>query len=217
MITVISDAHGKYDEYYNIASKVRYSVQIGDMGFSSTWNKLNYSDLDPSRHKVIGGNHDDYDLAPNSPFYLGDYGITNVGGLDFFFVRGGLSIDRVYRVGEELNGGPKTWWSQEELNFHQMIDCIKLYKKEKPNILISHVPPQRFIDNINGNKGNSILQRFKFHEGFRENTSLLMDELLDYHKPKLIISGHHHRSHTEIKGKMKFVSLAELETFEINL
>lgn len=214
-ITIIADVHGKYDQYYDIASKSKYSVQLGDMGFSSTWNKLNYSDLNPKKHKVIGGNHSDYDIAVNSPFYLGDYGTHTLGGITFFFVRGGLSIDRVYRIGDELSGGPKTYWSQEELNFHQMLDCIELYKEVKPNILLSHVPPTRFIDNIHGNKGNSILQKFKFHEGFRENTSLLMDELLDHHKPKLIISGHMHRSYQEQSGKTKFVSLSELETYEL--
>lgn len=213
-ITIISDVHGKFDEYYDIASKCEYTVQIGDFGFNSTWAKLWYSDLSPDKHKIIKGNHDQHDSE--SAFDLGDYGSYTLNNVNFFFVRGGLSIDRVYRVGEELSGGPKTWWSQEELNFHQMLDCIEAYKREKPDILLSHVPPARFIDNIHGNKGNSILQRFKFHEGFRENTSLLMDELLDYHKPKLIISGHHHKSYTETKGKMKFVSLAELETYEIN-
>ena len=214
-ITVIGDVHGKYNKYYDIASKCKYSIQVGDFGFTSEWTKLGYSDLNPKNHKVLGGNHDDYDVAPNVAHYLGDFRTCKLGDINFFFVRGGISIDRVYRVGDELSGGPKTWWSQEELNFHQMIDCIETYKKLKPDILISHVPPTRFIDNIHGNKGNSILQKSKFHEGFRENTSLLMDELLDYHKPKLIISGHHHRSYTETKGKMTFISLAELETYEI--
>lgn len=217
MLTIIGDTHGKFDEYYKIASNTGFSVQIGDFGFSSAWNKLNYSDLDPNRHKVCTGNHCDYDMAPNSPFYLGDYGMTNVGGLDFFFVRGGISIDRVYRVGEELGGSPKTWWSQEELNFYEMTRCLDLYKKLKPDVVLSHVPPSIFIDKIHGNKGNSILQRYKFHEGFRENTSALGTMMLNSHIPKLWISGHHHKSFQEESGDFKFVSLAELETYEINL
>jgi len=215
MITVVGDVHGKYDQYYDIVSKVKYSVCLGDFGFSQEWTKLGYSDLDPKKHKICAGNHDSYNVAPNVPHYLGDYGTCKLGGITFFFVRGGLSIDRVYRVGDELGGGAKTYWSQEELNFHQMLDCIEAYKEEKPDILLSHVPPVRFINNIQGTKPNNILQRFKFHDGFIENTSLLMDELLDYHKPKLIISGHHHRSYTETKGKMTFISLAESETYEI--
>ena len=127
-----------------------------------------------------------------------------------------MSIDRVYRIGEELSGGPKTYWSQEELDFAQMTNCLKLYKKIKPDIVLTHVPPTIFIDKIQGNKPNDILQRFKFHEGFRENTSILGTMMLDVHIPKLWISGHHHRSYQEQIGTFKFVSLAELETYDIN-
>ena len=220
MITVIGDCHGKFDQYYNIASKCEYSIVIGDFGFSSAWNKLSYSKLDSNKHKVILGNHEDYDVAPNIPHCLGDYGIHTLNGITFFFVRGGISIDRVYRVGEELNGSPKTWWSQEELDFAQMTNCLALYKATKPDIVLSHVPPTIFIDRIHGNKDNNILQKFKFHSGFRENTSQLgtmMLNSLEDHFPKLWISGHHHKSYQEDFGQFKFVSLAELETYEITL
>ena len=220
MITVIGDVHGKYDQYYKIASKSEYSIQLGDFGFSSSWNKLSYSKLDPNKHKIVGGNHDDYDSAPNVDHYLGDFGRTIVGGISIFYIRGGISIDRVYRVGDELNGSPKTWWSQEELNYKQMTECETLYKKTKPDIVVSHVPPQRFIENIHGNKDHSILQKFKFHVGFCENTSLLCDRLLDIHLPSLWCSGHHHRDYIETyggrTGQMKFVSLGELSTYEIS-
>lgn len=214
MVTIIGDSHNKYSQYYKIASKSKYSVQIGDFG-DSAWTKLHYSDLSPENHKVLGGNHSNYDIAPNVPHYLGDFGLITLGGFSLFFIRGGISIDRVYRVGDELNGGPKTWWSQEELNYKQMTECEALYKKTKPEIVISHVPPQRFIENIHGNKDNSILQKFKFHKGFCENTSLLCDRLLDIHLPKLYFCGHHHTSYQEQYKNMKFVSLAELETYEL--
>jgi hypothetical protein len=219
MITVVGDVHGKYDKYFNIVKNKEYSLCLGDFGFSSSWNKLSYSKLDPNKHKIVGGNHDDYDLAPYVDHYLGDFGKTIVGGFSIFYIRGGISIDRVYRVGDELNGGPKTWWSQEELNYKQMTECEALYKKTKPEIVISHVPPQRFIENIHGNKDNSILQKFKFHKGFCENTSLLCDRLLDIHLPSLWCSGHHHRDYIETyggrTGQMKFVSLGELSTYEL--
>jgi hypothetical protein len=217
-ITVIGDCHNKYDQYYKIASKSKYTIQGGDFGYSA-WTKLHYSDLDPNNHKVLGGNHESYDIAPNIPHYLGDFGQFTLDGKSIFFIRGGISIDRVYRVGEELSGGPKTYWSQEELNYKQMIECEALYKKLKPKIVISHVPPQRFIENIHGNKDHSILQRFKFHVGFCENTSLLCDRLLDIHLPEVYLSGHHHKDYIENyggrTGKMKFVSLGELSTYEL--
>ena len=191
-------------------------MQIGDFGFGSAWAKLWYSDLSPDNHKVLKGNHDLHSKEENSPFDLGDYGTASLGGIKFFFVRGGLSIDRVYRIGEELSGGPKTYWSQEELDFAQMTNCLKLYKKIKPDIVLTHVPPTIFVDKIQGNKPNNILKRFKFHDGFKENTAILGTMMLDAHIPKLWISGHHHRSYQEQIGTFRFVSLAELETYEIN-
>jgi hypothetical protein len=214
-ITVIGDVHGKYNEYYNIVSKVDYSVQLGDMGFSSTWNRLNYSDLDPEKHKVCCGNHCDMDIAPNIPHYLGNYGIHTLNGITFFFIRGGLSIDRVYRVGEELNGGPKSWWSQEELNFPQMTECLNLYKRLKPDIVLSHVPCGVYTERILGNKSDAILRKFKFHAGFKENHQLLGNEMLKYHKPKIWVSGHMHKSFQGVIDGVNVVALAELETYEI--
>lgn len=215
MITVLGDVHGKFDKYYEIASKSEYSICLGDMGFSPTWNKLHYSNLNPDNHKVIAGNHSDYDIAPNSLFYLGDYGTASLGGINFFFVRGGLSIDRVYRVGEELNGGPKTWWSQEELNLSQMLDCLDLYEKEKPDIVLSHVPCGMYTEYILGNKSDAILQNFKFHKGFKENHQLLGNEMLKIHKPKTWCSGHLHSSFQGIIDGVKVIGLRELETYEI--
>lgn len=217
MITVVGDVHGKYKEYYKIVKNKEYSIQLGDFGFSSAWNNLAYSNLDSDKHKVLGGNHSDYDIAPNVPHYLGDFGEITLDNKKIFFIRGGLSIDRVYRVGEELSGASKTWWSQEELNFTQMLECIALYKKLKPNIVISHVPPQRFISKIFGNKDNGTLKRYKFHDGFSENTALLNNHLLNIHIPNIWISGHMHKSYQEeyLTCNMKFVSLAELETFDL--
>ena len=215
MLRVIGDIHGKVDPYLQIARSCEYSVQLGDFGFSHAWNKLHYSNLCPDSHKVLAGNHDDYDMAPNTPYYMGDFGVHTLNGITFFFIRGGLSIDRVYRVGEELFGSKKTWWSQEELNLAEMLDCMKAYKKAKPDIVISHVPCAKFTPFIFGNKSGSILQRYKFHHGFVENTQLLGDQLLKIHQPKIWISGHMHESRTMTMDGTKFVALAELECFDL--
>ena len=213
-LVVIGDVHGKFNEYKAIADKHKHTVQLGDFGFYTVWNRLEYSELNSYNHKVLCGNHDDYDIAPHSSFSLSDYGTANVGGISFFFIRGGLSIDKVYRVGEELGGSPKTWWSKEELTFSQMLNCIEVYKCAKPDIVISHVPPACYINSMH--KDNQILRRYKFHDGFQENTALLGNELLKVHRPKLWISGHHHISHKDntLDG-VSFVGLAELETYEI--
>ena len=97
-----------------------------------------------------------------------------------------------------------------------MLECIKLYKKIKPDLILSHVPPACIIDDIHGNKDNTILKKFKFHEGFRENTSLLGDELLKIHRPKQWFFGHHHVAYSQIINKTMFTCLPELHTYELS-
>ena len=207
-IRIIGDVHGKYDEYREIATQSGYSVCLGDFGFSQTWNALHYSRLSSDNHKVIGGNHDDYNIAPMSNHYLGDFGEYTLNGIKFFFIRGGISIDRVYREGERMNGGKKTWWSQEELNLSQMLECMKVYEKSKPDIVLSHVPCSIFSRMMSPD--DSILRRHGFHEGFKENHQLLGDELLKIHQPVVWFSGHFHLKMTQTINKTRFVGLAEL-------
>lgn len=208
---VIGDVHGLFDRYVAVASEATHSVQLGDFGFSNGWNALNYSGLDPLNHKIIAGNHCDYDIAPKSPFYLGDFGLTSLGGVSFFFVRGGISIDRVNRINDEVVNNRRSWWSQEELNFTEMLNCLNLYKKVKPSIVISHCPASRFTPKILNGKSEGILQAFKFHEGFRENTQLLLDEMIKAHKPDMMISGHIHSS---FRGKISGVDVVGLNELE---
>lgn len=213
MLTIIGDVHGKFDKYLSIVNKSEHSVCLGDFGLSETWNKLYYSTLNPCNHMVVSGNHDCYDTCINSPHYLGDYGSKEIGGVKFFFVRGGISIDRVYRVGEELSGGSKTWWSQEELNFQQCLDCISLYEKIKPDIVLSHAPAAEMIPILHRKND---LTRWKFHKGFVENTSILLSHLFKIHPPKLAVSAHHHISLVHKTEKTTYKCLDELEVFRIH-
>ena len=214
MLRIIGDVHGKFSQYLKIAEKAEHSLCLGDFGFSDSWNKLHYSSLNPESHKVLAGNHDPYDMAPQSPFYLGDFGEATIGGVSLFFVRGGISIDRTYREAERINRGSKTWWSQEELNFSQMLACMQAYRKAKPSIVVSHVPAACFSKLVCPD--DKILIDFGFHKGFKEATQLLGDELLKIHRPKIWLSGHLHRSLTEEINGTKFVALAELEFLDIN-
>jgi hypothetical protein len=211
-IRIIGDVHGKFDDYKKIVDESSHSVQLGDFGFVSEWNKLHYSGLDSSYHKIIRGNHDQYDYE--SPFDLGNFGMSEVGGIKFFFVRGGLSIDRINRLQKEYSTGQKTWWSQEELNLSEMLDCLHVYSIYRPDIVMSHVPAASFSNIMTGGD-DSILERFKFHKGFKENHQLLGDELLGIHRPKIWFSAHFHQSfRVEIDGT-EFISLAELEYFDL--
>ncbi len=213
MLRIIGDTHGKFDRYEAIASSTKYSLQLGDFGFSTAWNKLNYSGLSSDNHKILCGNHCDYDMAIRSPFYLGDFGEATIGGVSLFFIRGGISIDRTYREAERINRGPRTWWSQEELNFSQMLACLQAYRRVKPSIVVSHVPAASFASVMSPD--DKILTDFGFHKGFKEATQLLGDELLKIHRPKVWTSGHFHKSFQDEIGGTKFIGLAELEYVDV--
>jgi predicted phosphodiesterase len=215
MVTLIGDVHGKYDDYYTIAKQNECSIVLGDFGFETTYNKLNYSDLDYNKHKIVHGNHCAYSICLKSPFSLGDFGEYTLNGITFFFVRGGISIDRTYRQGEQFSGSKQTYWTQEELNFTEMLACMEAYKNSKAKILLSHCPPAMICDELAGNKGHGILQRFGFHVGFRENTALLLDELIKIRKPDECYFGHFHTSYAGYIDGTLFRSLDELEATEL--
>jgi predicted phosphodiesterase len=214
MLRIIGDVHGKYEQYFAIAKNSEYSVQIGDFGFHREWVKLNYSGLSTDKHKVIAGNHDDYDIAPSYGNYLGNYGEYTLNGVKFFFVRGGLSIDRCNRLLTQFSTREKTYWSQEELNLVEMMDCLRVYQETKPDIVLTHVPCSTFSKVMSPD--DSILQRYRFHLGFKENHQLLGDEMLKLHEPKIWISGHFHQSYCWKNGRTTFIGLDELEYVDLN-
>ena len=112
MFTAIGDAHGKYDRYLQIAGERDYTVQIGDLGFR--YGCLD--SLDPEHHKLVGGNHENYDTISNYPHYLGDCGFHTLDGTEFFYLRGAYSIDRDSRtIGVD-------WWAQEEIPIEKFME-----------------------------------------------------------------------------------------------
>lgn len=219
-LIICGDVHGKYDQYYNIVKNYEFSIQVGDFGFGGSWTSLYYSDLSPNNHKICSGNHDDMDAAKSSAFWLGDFGVHRLGDFCFFFIRGGLSIDRTYRVGEWLssnrNPGYKSYWSNEELNFVEMNAALTAYKNAKPEHVISHSLPVSFRNQLLESHKNPVsLQKFGFDLGFEENTSLLLEECFKAHKPKLWVGGHYHQNfHAKIDG-CDFYCLNELEVLKI--
>jgi len=87
--------------------------------------------------------------------------------------------------------------------------CLDDYSNSKQDIVLSHVPPACVINHIH--RENSILGKYGFADGFMENTSLLGDECLKEHRPKLWVFGHHHKSFDKVIDGTRFVCLAELE------
>lgn len=192
---IIGDVHGNHADYLDIIDNADYSVQVGDFGLN--WDCL--SGVDHNRHKIIGGNHDNYSSVQSFPHYMGDYGMVSHGGIEFFFVRGEQSVDAHLRI------EGKTWWRAEELEISEGYKAITAYEQSKPDIVISHGCPASVVPFF-------ITNSMKVNPS---RTAQLLDAMLEVHRPKLWIFGHHHITETLKDGSCLFRCLNELETMEI--
>lgn len=196
--TIIGDVHGKYDRYHKIIRQIEkhpYTLQVGDFGFRLDTLK----NVDSTKHLILPGNHDQYDICYNYPHFLGDYGYTSLNRIEFFYYRGAYSIDRQYRtVGID-------WWENEQVSIDEFIKARELYRTIKPKIVITHDCPQN-IASMMLEPGQRV---------YENTTGWALQELLNIHEPNLWFFGHHHQSRTIQYGNTKFICLDELETYEL--
>ena len=195
MVTVIGDVHGKLDEYKALTERYGRTIQIGDFGFKKQfeWHEKN---INPDKHKLFKGNHDNYLNDKEYDFDLGDYGY--IVELDIFFIRGAKSNDKHYRT-EGID-----WFENEQLTYSQFNNAIVLYEKIKPSIVLSHDCPQTILDT-------------KFSNLCYEKTTTRngLNAMFDVHQPLLWIFGHHHHSMNFNLKNTNFICLDELETYTI--
>lgn len=198
---IISDVHGKYNKYLKIVREADYSLQLGDFGFEYDCLK----EVDPNNHRLFFGNHDNYLI--DVPHNIGDFGVHELGGVEFFFVRGGFSIDKKYRT------PGLDWFPQEELNILEQKNCLEEYCKIKPDILISHECSFPIVPYVTT---PGFVRNFGFQEDpLRTNTNTLLEFMIREHPPKLHIFGHFHRSWNKKIGVTEYRCLNELETFKL--
>ncbi|MDD5151924.1 MAG: metallophosphoesterase [Flavobacterium sp.] len=191
----IGDVHGKTITYESLINNAKgCSIQVGDFGFKGE-HKWHLNNVNHKYHQILFGNHDHHPFI-NEEHSLGKFGYIEDKGI--FFVSGAFSIDQKYRI-EDLD-----WFRNEELNYQESISCIELYEKVKPNIIVSHDCPYD-------------IRKYFFGYDDRNPTCSLLQLLLNYHKPKFWVFGHHHKSKDEIIDGTRFVCLKELGTIEINL
>lgn len=209
MFRVIGDVHGgdNLSAYLQLASEADYSLQIGDLNI---YDYEFLSALNPENHKVLAGNHDNYfiedgEYSKQTPHFLGDFGnysIPNFG--EFFFIRGGYSIDKDRRI----NG--VSWFENEELTTREMNDAFDLYVNTKPKVVFSHECPKSIIPFVASMKtwGGTVIEP--------SSTAKFLQVLLDEHQPELWIFGHHHVNwEAEYKSITKFICLAELSYIDL--
>lgn len=197
-ITLIGDVHGKYEKYHKIVSRQEehpYTLQIGDFGFK--YETLKH--VDSTRHLILPGNHDNYNICYNYSHFLGDYGYTRLNDIEFFYYRGAYSIDRQHRtIGVD-------WWEEEQVSIDQFMKARELYRKTKPTIVVTHDCPQKIA-----------YQMLLPHQKIYENTTgWALQELLNIHEPEYWLFGHWHKSKTIQYGKTTFICLNELEIYNL--
>ena len=191
-MTFIGDVHGKWRQYRNITRNLDYSLQLGDFGFQEHVYHSKYRD--PERHKVIFGNHDNtrYLHYPHSMKNHGEW-------FGIFCVRGALSIDRQWRI-EGVS-----WWSDEQLEYSEMMRALEDYEKAKPSIMATHDCPAL------------VYPVFGYTPSKLCRTTSFFDNLFEIHKPDVWLFGHHHISTRQnIKGT-EFICLSELETLDTEI
>ena len=204
-LRIVGDVHGKIAEYIEIVKDVDYSIQIGDMGF-------NYSALDaldPYRHWVFGGNHDNYlkrgdEFIYQPPHFLGDFGMIISG---IFFVRGGLSIDKKWRT-EGFD-----WFPDEELSYARSKECLDAYCSAKPMIVLSHECPQSIISMFTSFSDKETMDKFDCR--LPSSTSMLLEQMYYHHQPELWIFGHYHIDREIKYQETIFRCLNELSHYDI--
>jgi predicted phosphodiesterase len=210
MVRIIGDVHGKYNQYVAIANQAEASVQVGDMGFRYDL----IESLDPVKHVFFGGNHDNYDQYYAAKNALSNFGTDKVGDLDFFYVRGAFSIDKQARILHEQRTGYKSYWDKEEMSDAQLADCIELYRQLKPVVMLSHDGPTQATKVISNPE---VLRAFGFNpDTFKTRTQQALTLMLKYHKPKLWIFGHYHKSVKFSVEGTQFACLPELGFVDVD-
>ena len=134
-IKIIGDVHGKFHAYKKLIQNADASIQIGDFGFGKHWNKLIEHKINSEQHKIIPGNHDDYNNMQKKYTFNKDFGNVNFNGLEFFFMRGAYSVDQYRRtIGV-------SWWPEEELEYKELQLAMEEYSDTNPEIVITHDCP----------------------------------------------------------------------------
>jgi predicted phosphodiesterase len=197
-LRVIGDVHGQHEIYYNFTKDVPYTIQVGDMGYSYNFISKYVA---PETNKIVLGNHENYENLP--PHSLGDFGLIEVPNFgSIFFVRGAFSLDYKERdIGMD-------WFPEEELSIAELGKAIDLYKEIKPDFVISHECPQGVLSHF---AMPGAAARFGYDTPYiKTKTSQALEAMRVFHKPKMHIFGHYHRTHQMKHEGTEYLCLGEL-------
>ena len=230
---LIGDIHGHFDHYFELLDHANHvpSLQVGDLGLGFGRIGKTYSGqivtLDPddsiyydemegfNQHRFIRGNHDNPEVCKESPYYLGDYGMHELG---FFYLGGAVSIDR-YCQGHlsHLKMKPPTappancyscrtegvnFWENEELSDAELTEAINLYIEEKPEVVVTHECPSDMNEFVGSPPMRPIAELYG-----RSRTAIALQMMYNAHQPKVWIFGHYHKRKKINTDKTRFECL----------
>lgn len=175
-LVVIGDIHGSIADYKLATMLSDASIQIGDFGFGFFEEELPTDLVDPEYHRVFVGNHDNRALAETYPWVLPQWGWFLWGKLRVFYVSGGESPDRKYRI------PGRSWWPDEELSYRTLQDMIDTYRYVQPQIMLTHEAPESVTRKLVGE--GVVISR----------TSWALEDAMKWRRPMLWLFGHHHRT-----------------------
>lgn len=192
----IGDIHGCYTPYIEIAKQAEKSVQVGDFGVgfgdAETFNAIADKFHADGNHRFIRGNHDDPVMCKERVGYIPDGTYEN----GVMYIGGAKSTDIQYRL---MNG--LKWWEDEELSYDEFILLLHKYEELKPDIMVTHDAPKRFVP------GYSV----------HSLTRNALDIMFEIHQPRLWIFGHHHTRHTDKILGCEFVCLGINDYIDITI
>jgi len=204
-LRVIGSINGEYDLYKEIIRHSNYSLQTGDFGgfldcnyLDFTSNKINtknnksfMGDKDNNRFFVCKNTKNErvfsrYSSVANIDgrkvmFYnwpdncLGHYGVHKFeNDVEFFFVRGAMSPNSnlVEGLGQTKNS---------EISLRQCFDMVNMYRKIRPDVVITHACPSRIVELFS----DVVNKKIKVNV-----TEQALDKILSIYKPKIWIFSH---------------------------
>jgi len=204
-LRIIGDIHGERNVYLDYLQGVEYTIQIGDLDFDYEF----LLDVSPDNHRVLAGNHDNYDQVSKFSHFLGDFGVHEVPEFgEIFFVRGGWSIDYKARSSIGTRRRKKDLWEEEELTIQQCYEAYDLYQKVKPKFLISHEAPLSVVSMVTNPQ---VTQNLGFGSVVKTKTNQLLQIMHDFHAPKIHVFGHYHCSFDREIDNTRFVCVDALK------
>jgi len=202
-IRLCGDWHGNAGAINNAKQTLnRYdlTIQLGDFG--AGFDAEYYLDfIDSDKFKILFGNHDHYFTLSKYPHALKRFGILEFNEKKIFYIGGAQSIDKDLRI-PGLN-----WWSDEELSYKEVNDCLDLYEENcrEIDIIISHECPI--------NVGQEVLKSWP-----RESvTNKMLYEIWKIKEPDQWFFGHYHKSFNKKISNTNFRCLNINEEYVIEI